>query len=374
MNLLKSKIQIPVHLQRVVSRSRLRDVLENDVVHHKLTLVSAPAGFGKTTLLSEWAITSKLPICWLSVEKDENNVDRFLRYLLAAWETIQPKIVETHLGVLFESQNPDIKSVMYAFINAVVDTSHHVIFILDDYHLIEEEDIHEALTFLLDHAPPNLHFILTARGDPPLPLARYRARGEVLEFHVDDLRFLPEETKAFLNERMQLDLDTEQIESLQNQLEGWVAGLQLAALSARQETRKTNKQIVNGKHRFIADYLNEEVLANLPPPIQQFLLQTSILDRLCASLCDAVTNGKNGQTMLESLVHDDLFLIPQDEKREWFQYHQIFKDFLYEQLIERHPDLSADLHHRAAQWHLEQDLPEAAFQHAVNSNNIEAVT
>ncbi len=362
MNLLKSKIQIPVRSPRIVSRPHLRDVLEKEIVHHRLTLVSAPAGFGKTTLLSEWANTSKLLICWLSVEKGENNIERFLRYLLAAWETVQPNIMETPLGVLLEAQKPDIKSTLYAFINAVVDTSEHLIFVLDDYHLIEEVDIHEALTFLLDHAPPNLHFILTARGDPPLPLARYRARGEVVEFHTDDLRFGQEETKTFLNERMQLDLDSEQIKSLQNQLEGWIAGLQLAALSARQEPHKTSKQIVSGKHRFIADYLNEEVLANLSPSIQQFLLQTSILDRLCASLCDAVTKGENGQTMLETLEHDDLFLMPLDEKWEWFQYHQIFTDFLHEQLIERYPDLIPDLHRRAAQWYLAHSLPETAFQ------------
>ena len=374
MNLLKSKIQIPIHSRKNVSRPRLRDVLKREVIHHKLTLISAPAGFGKTTLLSDWAISSKSPIAWLSIDGEENTVEYFLRYLLAAWETIQPNIMETSLSILLESQKPDIKSVLYAFTNAVVDTPHPVIFVLDDYHLVDEVDIHEALTFLLDHAPSNLHFVLTSRGEPPLPLARYRARDEVLELHADDLRFVHKETKTFLNERMNLALDRGQIETLQNQLEGWIAGLQLAALSVRQEPHKTSKKIVSGKHRFIAAYLNEEVLANLPPPTQQFLLQTSILDRLCASLCDAVTNGGNGQTMLETLEHDDLFLVPQDEKREWFQYHQIFKDFLYEQLIEHHSDQITDLHHRAAQWYLVHDLPETAFQHAVKGNDLEIVT
>ncbi|HKI52718.1 MAG TPA: LuxR C-terminal-related transcriptional regulator [Anaerolineales bacterium] len=373
MNILKSKIQIPIHSRKLVSRPRLRDVLEREVAHHKLTLISAPAGFGKTTLLSDWAISSKSPIAWLSIDGEENTVEYFLRYLLAAWETIQPNIMETSLSILLESQKPDIKSVLYAFINAMVDTPHPVIFVLDDYHLVEEADVHEALTFLLDHAPPNLHFVLTSRGEPPLPLARYRARDEVLELHADDLRFMHEETKTFLNERMNLALDSGQIESLQNQVDGWIAGLQLAALSVRQEPHKTSKQIISGKHRYISDYLNEEVLTNLPSPTQQFLLQTSILDRLCASLCDAVTNGENGQTMLETLEHDDLFLVPLDEKREWFQYHQIFKDFLYEQLIERHPALIPDLHHRAAQWYLEHELPDTAFQHAVNGNDLETV-
>ena len=371
MDLLKSKIQTPLHPQRIVPRPRLRDMLENEVIHYKLTLVSAPAGFGKTTLLSAWANSSKLRIGWLSVDGEENTVERFLRYLLAAWERFQPNIVETPLGVLLEAQKPDMKSVMYAFINAAVDMPQHVIFILDDYHLIEEAEIHEALTFLLDHAPPNLHFVIATRGDPPLPLARYRARGEVLELHANDLRFLPEETQRFLNERMGLDLDKELTEALQNQLQGWIAGLQLAGLSVRQERHPANKQIVSGKHRFIADYLHEEVLANLSPPIQKFLLQTSILDRLCASLCDAVTNWENGQRLLETLEQDDLFIMPLDEKREWYQYHQVFADFLHEQLIERLPDQIPKLHRRAARWYLAQDLPEAALQHAVKSNDIE---
>jgi len=374
MNLLKSKIQIPVHSQRVVSRPHLSDMLEKEVIHHRLTLVSAPAGFGKTTLLSEWANTTQLPICWFSVDKEEINADRFLRYLLAAWEKIQSEIVEKPVGILLESQKPDVKSVLYAFINAVVDTSPHVIFVLDNYHLLEEADIHQALSFLLDHAPSNLHFVLTARGEPPLPLARYRARGEVLELHTDDLRFEYEETKTFLNERMKLDLDTNEIVSLQSQLEGWIAGLQLAALSMRQEPHGASKQIVSGKHHFIADFLKEEVFAHVPPPKQQFLLQTSILDHLCASLCDAVTNGENGQTMLETLEQEGLFLTSLDKKREWFQYHPIFADFLHEQLIERYPIQTHDLHHHAAQWHLVHNFPEAAFQHGLNGNDLEIVT
>jgi len=373
MNLLKSKIQIPVHSQRVVSRPHLSDMLEKEVIHHRLTLVSAPAGFGKTTLLSEWANTTQLPICWFSVDKEEINADRFLRYLLAAWEKTQSEIAEKPVGLLLESQKPDVESVLVAFVNAAIDISQQVIFILDDYHLIEEADIHKALSFLLDHAPSNLHFVLIARGDPPLPLARYRARGEVLELHTDDLRFEYKETKSFLNERMKLDLDNNEIESLQTQLEGWIAGLQLAALSVRQEPHGASKQIISGKHHFIADFLNEEVFANVPPHTQQFLLQTSILDRLCASLCDTVTNGKDGQTVLESLEQRDLFLRPLDEKREWFQYHPIFADFLHEQLIERFPDQINDLHQRAAQWHLVHDDPEAAFRQALNGHDLEIV-
>lgn len=374
MNVLKSKIQIPMLAQGFIPRPRLSNALEQNVIRHKLTVVSAPAGYGKTTLLSEWAKSSKLFVCWLSLDKEENNVERFLRYLLAAWETAQPEVMDAPVGILLGSQTPDIKASMSAFLNAADQASNHVVFVLDEYQLIEESNVHDALTFLLDHAPPSLHFVLAGRGEPPLPLARYRARGEMLELHSGDLRFSLEETRAFLKERMKLDLAPEELESLQAQMEGWIAGVQLAALTVRQAHEGGKKSIVSGKHRFIADYLGEDVLVHLLPVTQKFLLETSILDRLSGSLCESVTNEKEGQRMLETLEREGLFLMPLDENREWFRYHRLFADYLRQELMKRYPDEVPELHRRAARWYLENELPESAFQHAVDGKDIEVVT
>jgi LuxR family maltose regulon positive regulatory protein len=372
-NMLKSKIQIPVQAHKIIARQRLSITLEQEVIRNKLTVVSAPAGFGKTTLLSDWANRSKLPICWLSCDREENDVAQFFRYLLVAWETTQPEIMKTPVGILLGSQKPDIKEVLHAFINSATELPEHVVFILDDYHLVEDSNVFEALAFLLDHAPRSLHFVLAGRGEPQLALARYRAHHELLEFHADDLRFLLEETQAFLKERMKLDLTHQKVALLQTQLEGWIAGLQLAALGARQESNERDKPSVGDKHRFIADYLSEDVLGQLSPTNQKFLLQTSILDRLCSSLGESVTGEKASQKMLETLEQNDLFLIPLDENREWYRYHHFFADFLQEVLKQRYPNETPDLHSRAARWYLENDDPEASFQHVVKGDNIEIV-
>src|SRR6476659_3841426 len=204
--LLATKLRIPPQPQHVVRRARLSDALERAIPHYKLILVSAPAGYGKTTLLARWAHASRYPIAWLSISEEDNDLERFLRYLLTAWEGVQPGVKESRLGLLLGAMMPDREAVLSAFINAANDVPDQVVFVLDDYHLIEEPSVHEALTFLLDHLPPTLRFVLAGRGEPPLPLARYRARDELLELRAEDLRFLQEETADFLNERMGLDL------------------------------------------------------------------------------------------------------------------------------------------------------------------------
>ncbi|MEJ2600088.1 MAG: LuxR C-terminal-related transcriptional regulator [Anaerolineales bacterium] len=352
---------------------RLINALEGGLLHYKLLLVSAPAGYGKTTLLSQWAHASRFPVAWLSIGEDDNDLDRFLRYLLAAWEQVQPGVSESPLGLLLGAMSPDRQAVLPAFINLANDAPGPLGFVLDDYHLIEDQSIHQALTFLLDHLPENLHFVLAGRGEPPLPLSRYRARDEMLEFHAGDLRFLPEETQDFLSERMALDLDPEEIEPLQARLEGWVAGLQLAALTLRRRPPGTEQPFVSGRQRFIADYLGEDVLAHLPDDLQRFLLQTSLLDRLCASLSEAVTGVENGQHMLETLEREDLFLVPLDDERQWFRYHRLFADFLREQLQQRYPQDLVGLHRRAARWYLDHELPEQAFRHALDGDDSDLV-
>lgn len=371
--LLATKRQIPPQPQHGVSRRRLIDALERDIPHSKLILVSAPAGYGKTTLLSQWAYAGHFPVVWLSLGEEDNDLERFLRYLLASWEAVQPEISDSPLDLLLGDRSPDGEAVLAAFINAANDTPEHIVFVLDDYHLIKDPAIHEALAFLLDHLPPALHFVLAGRGEPPLPLARYRAHHELVEFRAEDLNFWPEETRDFLNERMGLDLAHDEVARLQTQLEGWIAGLQLVALTLQKRLTGADKLVISGRHRFIADYLSEDVLAPLPDQLQYFMLRTSILDRLCGSLCDAVTGQEGSQTLLETLERENLFLLPLDDSREWFRYHRLFADFLYEELNRRHPDEIADLHRRAARWYLARDLPEPAFRHAVEGDDVELV-
>ena len=374
MILLESKLHIPTPSHRLVSRPRLQNALEENLVRHRLVLVSAPAGYGKTTLLADWARATSLPVAWLSITGEEVDVERFLRYLLAAWETVQPDILEQPLGILLGSRMPDIKAVLPAFINAANQLTGQLVFILDDYHLIEDPAIHEAVSFILDHLPAQLHFILASRSEPPLPLARYRARGQLLEIRAGDLHFTREESTDFLEQSMELDLSLDEIASLHMETEGWAAGLQLAALAIRRRPGGAESTpLASGRQRFIADYLGEEVLAQLPDDMQDFLLKTSLLDSLYGPLCDAITGEKSGQAMLETMERENLFIVALDDQREWFRYHSLFADFLRGELKRRHPEEVQELHRRAAGWYLQHDLPELAFRHAVASDDVERV-
>ena len=388
-SLLPTKVRIPPQPHRTVHRARLIDALESGIPRHKLIVVAAPAGYGKTTLLAQWARRSALAVAWLSLGRADSDLERFFRYLLAAWERVSPGIRESQLGTLLGGMAPEREAVLAAFIDAADEIVEETVFVLDDVHVLLEEvllkekkekaaspgeqtGVHEALAFLLDHLPPKVHFVLAGRGEPPLPLARYRARGEMMALGARQLSFRPGEAAAFLNERMGLDLAPEEIEPLQAQMEGWAAGLQLAGLKLRRQPERKGLA-VSGRHRFIADYLSEEVLAQLGEARRRFLLQTSILARLCGSLCVAVTGNGGGQEMLERLERENLFLVPLDDERKWFRYHGLFADFLREQLARRHPDEVADLHRRAARWYLGQDRPEQAFEHAVEGDDVEMV-
>lgn len=249
--LLATKLRIPSYPHRAVHRSRLIDVLQRGIPDHKLVQISAAAGYGKTTLLAQWAHVSRFPIAWLSVDEDDNDLERFLRYLLAAWERVQPSVRESPFSLLLGGMSPSSQAVLSAFINVANDVLDHLVFVLDDYHLIDDPSIHQALTFLLDHLPPMLHFVLAGRAEPPLPLARYRAKGELLELRAEDLRFLQQETTDFLNELMELDLSHDHVVRLQTQLDGWAAGLQLVALNLQHRLTGTDTHVVSGRQRFI---------------------------------------------------------------------------------------------------------------------------
>ncbi len=372
-DLLATKLLIPPLMRHAVPRARLYDALEQGIPESRLVMISAPAGYGKTTLLAQWAGATHLPVAWLTISETDNDIEQFFRYLLNAWETVRPGIREQPAGLLLGGMSPEIDAVLRSMIHAANDSPEHVVFVLDDYHLVKEPAIHDALDFLLDHAPPTLHFVLAGREDPPLSLARYRARHELLELRGEDLQFGPGETRGFLNEGMGLDLGEGEAESLNAQLEGWIAGLQLVALTLRHRPEHGEPLEVSGRHRHVADYLSEEVLASLSEETRTFLLQTSILDRLSESLCIAVTGNQQSQEMLESLERNNLFLMPLDDSRTWFRYHRLFAGFLQETLHRRLPGEVDGIHRRAAGWYLAHDQPDSAFQHAVDGDDLELV-
>jgi LuxR family maltose regulon positive regulatory protein len=372
--LLATKLRIPPQTRYAVRRKRLISAIDSAITHHKLCLLSAPAGYGKTTLLAQWARRSTVPVAWLSLGVDDGDIERFLRYLLAGWVQRRPEIADSPLALLLGAMTPDIDAALAAFISLASAEPGHFAFVLDDFHLVDDPSIHAALTFLLDHMPPTFHFVLAARGEPPLPLARYRARDELLQLGMHELAFQTGEVSEFLTRRMGLDVGDDDVVSLNALLEGWIAGLQLVALSLRRRPGTLGAVAVSARHRHIADYLNEDVLAGLPDDVRRFLLQTGILDQLCGPLCDAVTGNDGRQAMLEMLERENLFLMPLDDSREWYRYHRQFGDFLYSELSRRHPDELAELHQRAARWYLQRERPEEAFHHAIEAQDIESIT
>jgi LuxR family maltose regulon positive regulatory protein len=357
-----------------VPRPRLAELLAEGM-NHKLTLISAPAGFGKTTLLSEWRmihLSSEYPLAWVSLEEADNDPSRFLSYLIAAIQAIEAETGKSVLNSLRSPQPPPIESVLTALVNEIAAIPKDFALVLDDYHLIEAEPVHGATTFLLEHMPPNAHLVIASRADPPLPLARLRAQGQMTEIRTDDLRFTTEETAAFLRGVMGLDLTEESVTALENRTEGWIAGLQLAALSVRgREDVSGFITALRGSSRYVLDYLAEEVLRRQPEDTRAFLLHTSILDRLSGPLCDAVTERADGQEMLERLERANLFTVPLDEARRWYRYHHLFSEFLREHLHRTQPDLEPRLHRKASSWYEHNRLVHEAVGHALAAADLE---
>ncbi len=370
--LLQTKIRIPPLTQPIVDRARLTGMLERAIDRIKLVTVSAPAGYGKTTLLADWARASQWPVAWLSLGKDDDDFEFLFRALVSAWEQVQPDVANSGLGLLAGAATPDHDALLTAFINEGLSLPGHTVFVLDDYQHIHHPSIHDALANLLDHVPPTLHFVVASRGEPPLPLARYRARQELLEIGPDVLQFLPEESDDLLNGLLRLDLAAGEITQLQNQTEGWITALHLAALTLRNRPNAASRFRVTGQQRHIADYLAQEVLAGLTSDVRQFLLQTSILDELSADLCNVVTGRDDGQEMLEQLERDGLFLTPLDDRREWYRYHPLFASYV--QQMNTRSVATGDsfmLHRRAGNWYLDHDLPEPAFRHILAAQDAE---
>jgi LuxR family maltose regulon positive regulatory protein len=376
--ILTTKLYIPPPQPKVVKRPRLVEQM-NESLHRKLTLLSAPAGFGKTRLVSEWVAACDRPVAWLSLDEDDNDPVRFLTYLISALQTIAVGIGDGVLGALQSPQPPPTDSLLTALLNDIAAIPEAFIFILDDYHMIDTPPVDDVLNFLLEHLPPQMHLVITSREDPPLPLARLRARGQMTELRVTDLRFTHAEAAAFLNDVMDLELTPENIAALETRTEGWIAGLQLAALSMQGHTEDATNFIESftGSHHFVLDYLVEEVLHQQPDTVQNFLLRTSILDRMCGPLCEAVLQDTSvdGQEALEFLEQANLFIVPLDNERRWYRYHHLFADLLRQRLqqnVRSHEDLTiAKLHGRASQWFEDHGLEIEAFQHAAAANDIE---
>ena len=320
--ILITKLYVPPLQPTVVLRPRLIERL-NEGLSGALTLIAAPAGFGKTTLVSAWVAGIAQPTAWLSLDDGENDLARFLAYLVAALQTIAPHLGAEVAEALHSPQPPPAEALLTALLNNLTALPDTVVLVLDDYHLIDAQPVDQALTFLLEHLPPQLRLVMATRADPLLPLARLRARGQLTELRAADLRFTPTEAATFLKEAMGLDLAAADIAALEDRTEGWSAGLQLAALSLRGHPDATRFiQSFTGSHHFVLDYLVKEVLHQQSQYVQTFLLRTSILDRLCGPLCDAVVlePSGSGQAILEYLEHANLFLVPLDDERRWHRY------------------------------------------------------
>ena len=371
-SLLATKLfSVPPRSQRV-QRSHLVDrLVQSHRPGHKLTVLAAPAGFGKTTLLGEWLASVQRPTAWLSLDSSDNDPARFLNYMVAALQTLDAGLGADALQRL-QSGDPALsESILISLLNDLARLPCEGLLVLDDYHVIDHRPIHDALAFLLDHLPPQLHIALSSRSDPPLPLARWRARGELMELRAADLRFTAAEAADFLNQVMGLSLSAADVAALETRTEGWIAGLQLAALSLRGRSDVSGFiQSFAGDHRFIADYLVEEVLHRQTDTVRQFLLHTSILDRMSGSLCEAVTGQPGGSAQLDALERGLLFVIPLDNRRQWFRYHHLFADVLQAQLRATDPDLVMALQRRASVWHEQNDSITDAIRFAMAGGDI----
>jgi len=338
-----------------------------------LTVVCTPAGFGKTTLLGDWARRSRRPAAWLSLDAGDNDPARFWRYVAAALERVRPGTGAPVAALLQGPEQPPLEAVAVAVINELMSVpgEGEVVLVLDDYHLIEAPPVHDSVAFLLDRLPPGLRLVVASRADPPLPLARLRARGQLAELRAADLRFTLEETAVFLRETTGLELPAASVAALQDRTEGWAAGVQLAALSLRGHADPAGfVESFAGSHRYVLDYLTEEVLARQPEPLVRFLLETSVLDRLNGPLCDAVTGRTDSQALLEALERANLFLVPLDEERRWWRYHHLFADLLRVRLAHERPERAPELHHAAAAWHEQHGFADEAVRHALAAGEV----
>ena len=405
-SLLATKLYIPPIRPELVSRPRLIERLNaglttrggfartRDAFSRALTLVSAPAGFGKTTLVSEWVrdcgrCEPLVRLAWLSLDEGDNDFTQFVTHVISALQTVKPGLGETVLAVFQSPQLPPVEAVLASLINEIADLTEHLMLVLDDYHVIQAST-NQALGFMLERLPLQLHLVIVTRRDPHLPLALLRARGQMTEIRYDDLQFTREEAVLFLNEAMGLALMPEEVALLERRTEGWIAGLQLAALALQRTSPPRDRaefiRAFSGDDRYVIDFLVSEVLAGQPEEVQRFLLQTAILERMCGSLCDAVRfsgvetpstagadavcSGGDGQRLLEYLDEANLFLVPLDNRRGWYRYHRLFGDVLLRRLRKAEPSQIPELHRRASAWYEGEGYHGDAIHHALAAQDL----
>ncbi|WIG59141.1 MAG: Transcriptional activator of maltose regulon, MalT [Ktedonobacterales bacterium] len=361
--LLATKLYVPHPRANWVRRPRLLARLD-DALHCQLTLISAPPGSGKTTLLAAWHASptgKRFPLAWVSLDEGDNDPVRFWRYVLAALRSVHAGLGAGALALLRAPQSPAIETVLAALLNDLALLQDDLLLVLDDYHRITDASVEAGLVYLLEHLPPHAHLALITRIDPPLPLASLRARGQLIELRAADLRFTAAEAGDFLRDGMGLALAPEAVAALEARTEGWIAGIQLAALAMRQSNDITGfLATFQGSNRYVFDYLTEEALRHQPAAVQSFLLHTAILDRFCAPLCESVTGERGSREMLATVERANLFVVPLDNDRRWYRYHHLFGEFLRQRLAETQPEQVRALHLRAAAWHERNgSLPEA---------------
>ena len=368
--LLATKLHLPPPSQILVNRHRLTETLTKNP-RCNLTLVCAPAGYGKTTLISNWLHETRILSAWLSLDEGDNDPVRFLQYFVAALHKIIPSIQPDLLGILQEKQASPFITLLNIIINEIDRHAEHFVLVLDDFHAIQAQPVLEIIAYLLDHMPAVMHLVLLTRTDPPLPISRLRVRNQLVEIRADQLRFTRDEIVSFLTEAMGLGLSPEDITAMEARTEGWIAGLQLAAVSMQGIPDVHGfVSAFTGSHYYIMDYLTEEVLKRLPEKVSLFLLQTSILERMNGPLCEAVVEpgvieDSNGQAMLEDLEHLNLFLIPLDDERRWYRYHHLFADVLNRRLERSYPHQPAELHRRVSRWYEQNGFIPEAIQHSL---------
>ena len=368
--LLKARISIPPLRSQVVSRPRLVERM-NEALQRPCTLVHAPAGFGKTTMLTQWVAieANHRRVAWLSLDESDRDPVHFLYYLVATLQEIEPRVARAPISFLGSLRMPVPKDLMALLLNEMTEIERDIVLVLEDYQYVDEPEINGAIAFFIDRMPPRLRLVITSREEPRLPLARLRSLEKLSEIGVDDLRFFPQEADEFLHRTMGLDLDADLVQALEDRTEGWIAGLQMAALSVRHHVRRHGQDeaartvaAFSGEHRYVIDYLAAEVMSEQPPETQAFLRQTAVLDQLCAPLCDAVTGRSDGQAMLESLEKANMFLRPLDDRREWYRCHSLFADFLRRG---SDPAVERNTHLTASTWFERQGMGREAMRHAL---------
>lgn len=368
-SLLQTKLHIPQPNTRIVIRAQLLAGMDEALARGaKLTLVSAPVGYGKSTLVSSWLSTTDCPAAWLSLDAEDNEPVRFWTYVISAIQTIQSEFGQAEINLLRKAQTPSIESVLRNLINQFTKVSKKIILVLDDYHLIKSRDLHSGVNYFLDHLPPQIHLVLITREDPPLPLPQMRAKGQMVELRARDLHFTMEECAQFLNQMMGLNLKPEEITALELRTEGWVVGLQMAALSLRELDDSVGFiEAFAGDNRYVADYLISEVLERQPKQIRDFLLKTASVDRFTPSLCNALMDDEAFQSgrIIEQIEANGLFIMPLDHVRQWYRYHQLFADLLRYRLRQDDPSKLAELNRTASHWFHQHGLIEEAVKYAL---------